>query len=182
MNDLNNKNSLNKTDFLDTLALHFLTLPHAGSNKANQAGPTSANVVDNIFTNHPLQNRLIPKIVVDDMSVHFPVFLSADLIHDSKAEPVTFRRLVGREPEFGGMLSNENWSNVTNSCTRNITDVYSTFLDKYLKIYNTCFSLVRSHKSAGSKNEWVTADLLKSCKKKNILCRNYMKDPTIITK
>ena len=170
--DLSNKLNQTTSNFIDVLASHFL-MP--AIIKPTRKGPTSATVIDNIFTNYPLKN-CIAKILVDDISDHFPIFLSVDLKRDFKAKPLTYRRSMDRRSEFGKLLSSEDWSVVTGSCTGSVSDVYSTFIDKYLEIYNDCFPVIRSNKVTRARNEWMTPDILKACKNKNILYRKYTRN------
>ena len=82
--------------------------------------------------------------------------------------------------EFEERLSHTDWSMVLQSCRNGeVVSAYSSFIQKYLDVYNLCFPVTTcNQKSVKFDSEWMTADLLKLCKKKNNLYRAYLKTPS----
>ena len=70
-----------------------------------------------------------------------------------------------------------NWSEVRESSDP--SSGYDIFLSKYTEIYNYCFPLKKVKiKNNGLTMPWISKALLKSIKKKNILYRRFLSNPT----
>ena len=70
-----------------------------------------------------------------------------------------------------------NWSEVRESSDP--SSAYDIFLSKYTDIYNNCFPLKKVKiKNNGLTKPWISKGLLKSIKKKNILYRRFLSNPT----
>ena len=70
-----------------------------------------------------------------------------------------------------------NWSEVRESSDP--SSAYKIFLGKYTDIYNNCFPLKKAKiKHNGLTKPWISKDLLKSIKKKNILYRRFLSNLT----
>ena len=70
-----------------------------------------------------------------------------------------------------------NWSEVRESSDP--SSAYDIFLRKYTDIYNNCFPLKKVKiKNNGLTKPWISKALLKSIKKKNILYRRFLSNPT----
>ena len=178
INLLNASSHTMSSAFFDTLTSHYL-LP--AFSKPTRITPYCASLIDNIFTNFPLENGTA-KIIIDDLSDHLPIFLSLNLhLKNNKSEYHLFR--LNNEHcrlKFYEELTQTDWSNVYAICNKgNASDAYSVFFQKYSAIYINCFPLIKSKlKSKNSHKEWMTPCLLKSCKKKSLLYRKYLKNPT----
>ena len=123
------------------------------------------------------------KIVVDDISDHLPIYFA---IEDSKHEPMNVFTQPFREQknenknkfivELGGL----DWSDVLQYCGNGDASIaYSSFIKTYLRMYDICFPVThKENKSSHFRKAWMTPGLLKSCRKKNILYKKYLCNPT----
>ena len=144
--------------------------------------PTSATIIDNVFTNI-FDKKSTVKIIVDDISDHLPIYFA---IEDSKQEPMNVFTQPFREQnnenknrfivELGGL----DWSDVLQHCGNGDASIaYSSFIKTYLRIYDICFPVThKENKSSHFRKAWMTPGLLKSCRKKNILYKKYLCNPT----
>ena len=79
--------------------------------------------------------------------------------------------------KFKDELQTMNWSEVRDSS--DLSSAYDIFLRKYTDIYNKCFPLKKVKiKNNGLTKPWISKALLKSVKKKNILYRPLLSNPT----
>ena len=79
--------------------------------------------------------------------------------------------------KFKDELQMMNWSEVRESSDQ--SSVHDIFLRKYTDIYNNCFPLKRVKiKHYDLTKPWISKALLKSIKKKNILYRRFLSNPT----
>ena len=72
-------------------------------------------------------------------------------------------------------LSHENWDSVFSS--DNVNVAFNSFLDSYLKIFNSSFPLKRIFTTKRN-NNWITVGILTACKRKRELylaCRSRKK-------
>ena len=169
-------------EFFNLLASHCL-LP--AFTTPTRKCPSTATAIDNIFTNYPLQKTLA-RIVLDDVSDHFPIFLSATLSTPDcvgKNHVFSLRRSFVNKEIFEQTLHGSDWSRVIEVAEcGDASSAYSMFINRYLEIYNNSFPLVScSGKSNGPNKfdkEWMTPKHIKSCKKKNALYRAYTRNPS----
>ena len=94
------------------------------------------------------------------------------------------RPLIYREKSFSNIdkfkneLTSVNWTELHNY--NDPYNAYGGFVYQFTAIYNNCFLLKR--KKATRKNclrkPWITSGLLKSIKKKNILYKRFLNNPT----
>ena len=162
-----------------------ITFTHCLQPKINlptRITPTSATIIDNVFTNI-FDKKSTVKIVVDDISDHLPIYFA---IEDSKHEPMNVFTQPFREQnnenknkfivELGGL----DWSDVLQHCGNGDASIaYSSFIKTYLRIYDICFPVThKENKSSHFRKAWMTPGLLKSCRKKNILYKKYLCNPT----
>jgi hypothetical protein len=77
------------------------------------------------------------------------------------------------------LLENETWNDIYN--LSNPDDISILLDDKLNRAYNASFPLEqRKHRIYKTKTKpWLTKSLLKSCKKKNRLYKNYLKHKTV---
>ena len=79
--------------------------------------------------------------------------------------------------KFKDELQTVNWSEVRESSDP--SSAYDIFLSKYTDIYNNCFLLKKVKiKNNGLTKPSISKALLKSIKKKNILYRRFLSNPT----
>ena len=149
--------------------------------KTTRITPHSQTVFDNIFTNFPLYN-CTSKILVDDISDHFPIFLQVPLkFYPNSPNSKQFRlNNQNCKNKFISLLNSRDWSEVykyvedNNPCL-----AYSNFLSLFSDLYNNSFPLVsKLGTSKKCKQPWMTSALLKSCQKKNKLYRYFIQYPS----
>ena len=79
-------------------------------------------------------------------------------------------------PEFINKLSNESWDNVFN--TEDINEMFNSFLNDYLMIFNSCFPpQTKAVKNNTIKNRWITKGIKISCDNKRKLYLSYRQNP-----
>ena len=107
----------------------------------------------------------------------FPFLMSAKQVH-AKTQWLTFReKNANNVSKFKDELQTVNWSEVRDSSDP--SSAYDVFLRKYTDIYNKCFPLKKVKiKNNGLTKPWISKALLKSIKKKNILYRRFLSNPT----
>ena len=72
----------------------------------------------------------------------------------------------------------EHWDNVY--ITNNVNKAYELFFNKYLWLYNkNCPIKILNDKARNNNKPWLTKGILKSCKKKNKLNRDFVKYRTV---
>ena len=107
------------------------------------------------------------------------------MLFDSSVDTLDYRRpLMYREKSFSNIekfkneLTSVNWTELPNY--NDPYNAYGGFVYQFTTIYNNCFPLKR--KKATRKNclrkPWITSNLLKSIKKKNILYKRFLNNPT----
>ena len=147
--------------------------------------PTSATLIDNIFTN-VLTNRITAGIFVSSLTDHFPIFQvtnSVPLKHNGFTTHTNSRSFnQTRINNFYNHLSLVDWNSVTSltSCQ----SAYDAFISKFVDIYNIHFPL----KSRLIKNNvnrrqiprkpWITPAVLKSIGRKEKLHKKFLNHPT----
>ena len=139
----------------------------------------SATLIDNIFTNDS-KNCSASGLLFNDISDHLPIFtiLSDHCKNTSKKIYVTFLdKNANNMAAFKAELQTVNWDDVTGHSDPN--SAYETFLSKYIASYNKCFPLKKVKVRNGHLNKrWLSKGLLKSIKRKNILYKRYLCNPS----
>ena len=137
-----------------------------------------ATLIDNIFTND-IDNCAASGLFVTDISDHLPIFClsSKSQSNQTMNKYITFRDKSAKHmQDFKSALENTNWglSDINDS-----NEMYNSFLNKYVSIYNACFPLkrVKARKCVIEK-PWLTRSLLKSIKRKSILYRQSLQKPS----
>ena len=138
----------------------------------------TATLIDNIFTND-IDNCAVSGLFVTDISDHLPIFCLSSKSQSSQTmnKYITFRDKSAKHmQDFKSALENTNWglSDINDS-----DEMYNSFLNKYVSIYNACFPLkrVKARKCVIEK-PWLTRSLLKSIKRKNILYKQSLQKPS----
>ena len=81
--------------------------------------------------------------------------------------------------EFSSALATANWSDVyTAICNGDPNKSYSYFIKTYSDLFNIYFpeKTVKFSKKLTPRQNWITTGLMKSCHKKSILYKNYIKN------
>ena len=140
---------------------------------------STASLIDNIFTND-VTNCAVSGLLFTDISDHLPIFSISNECQTSsrKTQWLTFHdKNANNVCKFKEELQTVNWSEVRESSDP--SSAYDIFLSKYTDIYNNCFPLKKVKiKNNGLTKPWISKALLKSIKKKNILYRRFLSNPT----
>jgi len=142
----------------------------------------SATLIDNIFvivTSCSLTNT----IIYYDVSDHLPIFLQADISGKTCKQSADLRkkRFFKQESvtKFVNQVSTIDWSefngacitnNDTNALSNSFQNVFSEAFNKYFPLCNITNSNLKRHVPV-----WLSQSLLKSCKKKSVLYKRYLK-------
>lgn len=138
----------------------------------------TATLIDNIFTNDP--NNHLNGLLLNDISDHLPIFaiLHGNIDHNSSNNNPTMTRVRSKENinKFKEQLRNIDWMEIEGY--NNPHSAYTSFLEKYTKVYNTCFPLKRTKTKYNVNNKpWLSKGLLKSINRKNKLYKKYLSSP-----
>ena len=139
----------------------------------------TATLIVNIFANN-LNNFSVSGLLFCDISDHLPIFtlLLYQNKNLNKTSWLSFRDKIGNNvAKFKDRLANVHWDELSE---RKDTDcAYRCFLDKYTTIYNDCFPLKKVKvKNVTLSKPWITKGLLKSVRKKNLLYKRFLANPT----
>jgi exonuclease III len=175
INLLNRETNIATDHFINNLfSMSYLPL----ITKPTHFTSTTSTLIDNIFTNVPV-NEAITGILVADISDHLPVFyISGRTIKNCKSTPlVKFCRKIdeNRIIKFKEELAQTSWSVIDTSNDVNVS--YDYFLQKLTALYNSHFplekrtcNLYRNHNKP-----WITGGILKSIKKKHRIYKDSIK-------
>ena len=163
-------------DFIDLLSANSL---YPTISKPTRITSHSATLIDNIFTNN-LDRVMVSGILYSDLSDHLPVFQITNYqpqIYNTPAKFKTREITQSSIANFQNELHEINWDEIASFTSPN--ESYNRFSDILLPIYNKHFPLKTRHTNTnvGSK-PWFSTGLHNSCCKKNLLYKNYLKDPT----
>ena len=137
----------------------------------------SATLIDNVFTNIT-DNVLKSGILVNDVSDHLSAFAISTLSTNTSSATKFYKRIINDDNirKFQRHLRTIDW-NVT--CESNdVDDRFDYFMNHLTVAYNQCFPLKEICRKKIDRNPWFTKDLRKMCRKKNILYRKYLRNPT----
>jgi hypothetical protein len=139
----------------------------------------SVTTIDNIFidTSRFKEYTVIP--ILNGLSDHDTQLLTIrqKTSYDLGKNLITIRKYDDYViPEFINKLSNESWDNVFNN--EDVNEMFSSFLNDYLKIFNSCFPLQTvTTMNYFTKNKWITKGIKISCNNKRKLYLNYKQNP-----
>ena len=138
-----------------------------------------ASLIDNIFTNDPL-NSSTNGLFLCDISDHLPIFfiVSTSDLNTNERQFFVFRDKNSENiTKFKEELSRVNWAELPD-----VNDpllAYNSFLTKYTSIYNVCFPLRKVKvKKYTLYRPWFTKGLSRSVKKKHKLYKQFLKHPS----
>ena len=175
-------------DFLNEL-MAFGFLPSV--TRPTRITEVTATLIDNIFTNFP-ENITSSLIAYDDISDHFPIIVNISLSqvdHKPNIESTLSRTYNKRNfDDFYTKLKSTNWhyiSELANS-RLNPDDAYNEFYHAFYEIFNKSFpkenQINYCQKSGKLLRPWFTHAIIKSCRKKSRLFKNFKKFPTAVNK
>ena len=164
------------------LTNEFLNLNFAHSyipliTKPTRVTPTSATLIDNIFTNNLDNNNFTNGILINDISDHFPtIYITHKYIYTPDGEPTRLKRSVNATNKklFTETITQIDWSNVHNE--PDAQKSYSKFHEKFTQAFQTCFPLRKVKTGYCNKLPWITPGLKKSIQKKHSLYAKYLKN------
>ena len=133
----------------------------------------SATLIDNIFIDN-LAHSVFSGIILNDLSDHSLVCAYFD-----QATLIVIRTFNDDNLlKFNENLSNSKWSSFRNMEDPN--KAYNDFMEKYSRIYNTCFPLKVLKGKQVSKFfcPWLSPGILKSVNKKNRLYKKFVTSPS----
>src|SRR6218665_1024707 len=131
----------------------------------------SSTLIDNIFSN-ALSYKENSGILYADISDHLPIFV----ILDCKIKLVSFRiKSEQASINFHTFIENETWDDAFAATKPD--DILTLINDKLSSAYNNYFPLKQDkpRRFKTIHKQWLSVSLLKSCKKKHKLYKNYLK-------
>ncbi|KAI2647507.1 DNA-directed RNA polymerase subunit omega [Labeo rohita] len=174
--NINLLNVSNHTSSLDFLDLMYSRGFYPTITRPSRITSSCATLIDNIFVNK-FEKTVKSGLLINDTTDHFPIFVT--YFCEIKTNKEKFSKVIRLRTEetlngFRDDLMKEQWNNVCN--TKNVNKAYELFLKKYLWLYNkNCPIKIWNDKVRNNNKPWLTKGILKSCKKKNKLYRDFVK-------
>ena len=177
VNLINYESHKDTSNYLEILLsnelLPLITLP-------TRIGQRSATLIDHISTNRN-DNLYDTGIIINDLSDHFATFY---IIHDKvKCRPSynnRFSRVMNsaNKSEFKDKLENTDWNFIYQDC--DTESAFSNFFHHLDNCFESSFpkKIIKSSKQKIPLNPWMSMGLLNSRKKKNILFRKKLRNPS----
>jgi hypothetical protein len=141
----------------------------------------TATLIDNIFTNQISEN-IFNGIILNDISDHLPIFASFYEEKFPTYQHKIFKRCYNENNmnKFRELLSQIDWYNKLNRMGPD--ESYTTFVNEYTKLFETCFPLKATTKKQLEKisTPWLTQGLLRSIRKKNKLYKQLIGSPSVL--
>ena len=173
-------------DFLNTIQTNNL---YPLIDRPTRITPTSATLIDNIFTN-VLTHQIKSGVCVNYLTDHYPIFQITKSLPLGFHQPhtgITYTRSYNQKSvdNFHSHLNSIDWSFINN--IDSAEDAYDAFTLKFRHIYDNHFP-IKSH-SNDSRNSrkrrishkpWITTAILKSINRKDKLHRKYVSHPTLV--
>ncbi len=177
INLLNVSNHTSSSDFLDLMYSRGL---YPTITKPSRITSSCATLIDNIFVNI-LEKTIKSGLLINDITDHLPIFVTYFCevnINKEKYSKVIRLRTEERLNRFRNDLMKEHWDHVYS--TNNVNKAYELFFKRYLWLYNNnCPIKILNDKARNNNKPWLTKGILKSCKKKNKLYRDFVKYRTV---
>lgn len=134
---------------------------------------TSSSSIDNVFIDVSGFDNYTVFPFPNGLSDHDAQILVLRSLYPGQFSGAKFERTVNQQTttDFIFALSSESWSNIFN--IDDVNQMYNSFLNTYLRIFNASFPLTRVVNHIKG-NQWITAGILISCKRKRelfLLCR-----------
>jgi hypothetical protein len=184
LNLLNSDSHAPTNDFLNNLMSHsFLPAIH----HPTRITATASTLLDNIFSNN-MKYKMESAILYSDISDHLPVLINVDLkLCKGTVSSSRSSRMYNIESIelFKHALSCTDWDDICHDSVHNDpSDVYDVFIDRFSNIFNDYFPqrTVKLKKVNNPRSDWITSGLIRSCNKKSILYKRYIKNPNSETK
>ena len=139
----------------------------------------SAIIIDNIFCNEIMTNRIISGIFLTDISDHFPIF---SLIMDTKLKTVKTTQKIRDFSEknivrFQNILSNFNWQSIIE--VTKCQEAFTIFYKNFRNMFDQSFYNVKVKRSPYHSHKcWLSSGIRNSIKTKNKLYIKYKRNNT----
>jgi hypothetical protein len=176
INLLNYDRHFETENFLNNTFSHFF-FPLIS--RPTRFSSNSSTLIDNIFTNHPV-NASNAGIIISDLSDHLPVFYILDKKLYSKKNKYVFTeyRELNKPANirnFTNKLLQHDWSLSLHVVDHDVNNVYNNFLSSFSTIYDECFPIItKTVKYKNINKPWITSAIIKSTKRKNYLYRYWL--------
>ena len=152
--------------------------------KPTRITKSTATLIDNIFTNNLSKIEHLNGILFNDISDHLPIFTITghELKNDTKkpkSDDYTTRKITNKSLEsFSSKLQNCDWQSTLSK--NDPTESYAAFLKEFFELYDKFFPMkkYKSKNANRSNNLWISRGLKKSSKTKEVLYRNFIKNPS----
>lgn len=165
-------------DEFENLMFSYAFLPLI--DKPTRVTKKSATLIDNIYTNQPTNQQQpdLSGILVNDVSDHFPIFTSTNIIVKCSSQKFLKRRKYSQNNinAFKLMLRNHDWSHIF--LETNCQIAYNKFLSDFQKLYENAFPHTNSS-TYQERKSWLPPELIAKIKVKNKLYQKYLKKPSV---
>ncbi len=150
--------------------------------------PSSATLIDNIFTN-VFNHKITSGVIIADLTDHYPIYQSTSSVFRQDNNYFNKQSRLfnkNRIDNFCNDISLVNWDFVLHSDTTN--DAYDTFMCKFMEIYNIHFPYRSSRVSNSARRRniprkpWITSAIVKSIRRKEKLYKKYVSCPNDLHK
>ena len=172
----NNNQNDSINNFLNILSSYTL---YPCINVPTRITPSSATLIDNIFTNS-LDKDNYSGVFTFDVSDHLPIFLiSPHLEFDFKRSTKKDFRKENSETilALNEDLAKEEWHDVYEE--NDVNKAYENFINKLIFYYNKNIPIIRrKNRKDEIKNPWITQGILGSIKKRNKMYKSYISNPS----
>jgi len=147
---------------------------------------TSATATDNMFLDPlRLKDHLVTPIY-NGLSDHNAQLLTIKTkAYKDPINELRTRRNFNKHTisEFICTLSNESWDMVFNNNNEVVNNMFNSFLNNYIRIFNSSFPIQTvMTKNKSTKNKWITKGIKNSCNTKSELCLTCRQHPNEETK
>lgn len=172
INILNHKTHKPTSDFIDdSFSQSFAPL----INCPTRSTPTSATLIDNIFTNNIHDKNCSKGVFITDITDHFPIFHIEFLNEPVATQKRIFKRFHNNSnmAKFRNLLID---SDINGVLTMNDTQSSMTYFHgKVVSAYNKAFPLTEVKLNYKNRKPWLTKALKTSIRKKNKMFIRYRK-------
>ena len=147
--------------------------------KPTRITPTSATLIDHIYSNHTI-NSFISGIVVNDVADHFGTFHILKNGSKQTSLEKNEKRIFSEANinTFNSALEHTDFSEFHNISCPELA--YTQFFNKYYQVFDIAFPKVTTkiNRKYIKREPWVTTGLLTSMRTKDMLYRKKIKNPT----
>ncbi len=148
-------------------------------NRPTRVTPTTATIIDHIYTNK-LDLNIQSGIIINDVADHYATFY----IQHKKLKSIPPKSIQIRKytPEnikiFNSLLRAHNFNNIQDIIDPD--EAYNKFLLDYTELFNIAFPLtnVKINRKNIKKEDWITTGIIISAKSKSKLLQKKIKNPT----